>query len=321
MPAITSTGSGIEVIDRPDRPLDPVEARIRTRLAGICRTDLQIVGGYMGFKGVLGHEFVGDVVESTDPAWEGARVVGDINCACLGCSYCNRGLLHHCPNRTVLGILGRDGAFQDTFTLPTRNLVRVPPSIPDEQAVFAEPLAAALRVLEQVDLSPWQRVAIIGDGRLGSLVAFVLAERVHSITLFGRHPGRVAFPITVEERPALSAGDVVRERFEVVVEASGSSDGLAAALRLVEPLGTIVLKTTCAASHSLSLAPAVIDEVRIIGSRCGSLPAAVEWLSRGRLPLHQLIQGRFTLADGRAAFARAGEPGVLKVLIEGAART
>ncbi|MFG0319489.1 MAG: alcohol dehydrogenase catalytic domain-containing protein, partial [Planctomycetota bacterium JB042] len=164
---------------------------MRLRLAGVCSTDLELSRGYMGFEGVLGHEFVGDVIEATDPAWIGERVVGGINAACLACDFCARDLHRHCEARTVLGILGRDGVLQETFLLPERNLVRVPEHVSDEQAVFAEPLAAALRILEQLDLAPWDRVAVLGDGKLGLLCAWALAEQVHSVTLYGRRPGRV----------------------------------------------------------------------------------------------------------------------------------
>jgi alcohol dehydrogenase len=316
MPALVFDGRAVNLQkDREPAPRGPGEARIRLRLAGVCSTDLELAKGYLGFRGVLGHEFVGDVVECSDPALLGARVVGGINCACLACDRCSQGLERHCRARTVLGIAGRDGVFQDSFTLPERNLVRVPDRVPDELAVFAEPLAAATRILEQVDLLPWQRVAVLGDGKLGILCALVLAERAHSVTLVGRHPGRVRFPIAVQEVPAESLDP--RERFDVVIEATGSRDGLAAALRLVNPLGAVVLKTTCAAPHEIDLAPVVIDEVRVIGSRCGDLNEAIKRLEAGGLPLQQLVAARFPLADGTAALARAGEPGVLKVLIEG----
>lgn len=297
---------------RPDRPEG--EARIRPLLCGICRTDQEIAAGYMGFQGVLGHEFVGTVIEATSPALQGARVVGNINCACDRCDQCNKGQQNHCRDRTVLGILGRDGVFQDSFLLPERNLLRVPDHVPDEHAVFAEPLAAACRILEQVDIAPWDRVAVVGDGKLGILCALVLARKIHSITLVGRHPGRVKFPVSVLEKDLATVGN---ERFDVVVEASGSPEGLEHALRLVVPMGTVVLKTTCSSTHSLSLAPMVIDEVTLVGSRCGPLHTALELLETGELPLHSLVSARFPLAEGVAALARASEPGVLKVLLEG----
>lgn len=293
---------------------------MRLRLAGVCSTDLELSRGYMGFEGVLGHEFVGDVIEATDPAWIGERVVGGINAACLACDFCARDQHRHCEARTVLGILGRDGVFQETFLLPERNLVRVPEHVSDEQAVFAEPLAAALRILEQLDVAPWDRVAVLGDGKLGLLCAWALAEQVHSVTLYGRRPGRVPHPVSIEERPAPPPDLRPSDRYDVVVDATGSAEGLRDALRLVRPLGRLVLKTTCAGSHEVSLAPVVVDEVTVVGSRCGSIERAVEKLAEERLPVQTLIDRRFPLAEAAAALERAAEPGVLKVLIEGAPR-
>jgi len=313
-----SPGSKIRLIDhvRPERA--PGEARVRLRLAGVCSTDLELAKGYMDYDGVLGHEFVGEVEEATDPAWVGERVVGGINCACQSCSFCSREQPNHCERRTVLGILGRHGTFQDSFLLPERNLVRVPAHVPDEHAVFAEPLAAACRILEQVDLSAWDRVAVLGDGKLGLLCTMVLAEVIHSVTLFGRHPGRVKLPISVEERPAPPPEFDPSARFDVVVDATGSSEGLATAMRLTRPSGRLVLKTTCAGNSTVALAPIVIDELTVIGSRCGPLETAMSKLGEGRLPLHEMIDSRVSLEEADAALRRAAEPGVLKVLIEGA---
>ena len=261
---------------------------------------------------------MGEVIECATPALLGARVVGEINCACQACSHCNRGRYSHCSARTVLGIQGRDGAFQDSFLLPERNLHRVPDGVPDEHAVFTEPLAAACRIEEQVDLDPWQRVAVLGDGKLGLLCTLVLARKSHSVTLFGRHPGRVPLPITVQERPPPDQALPIDQRFELVVEATGSPDGLAQALGLVAPLGTLVLKTTTGRAHQLSLAPQVIDEITVIGSRCGPFHTALELMQSGSIPLGALISDRFPLREGVAAMARSQESGVLKVLLEGA---
>lgn len=314
MPALCFDGQAIAVRDRPPCVRAPGEARIQPLLCGICATDLEIAQGYMGFRGVLGHEFVGRVIETDDVTLLGARVVGHINCGCGRCDFCLSGHANHCPNRTVLGILGRDGVFQDSFMLPARNLVRVPEQVSDEAAVFAEPVAAACRVLEQVDVQPWQRVAVIGDGRLGLLIAMVLAGKVHSVTLFGHHPRRVSLPIAVEER---ALGPTTRREFEVVVEATGSPEGLKAAFAIVRPLGRVVLKTTCAAPHQLSLAPVVIDEITVVGSRCGPIDKAIEKLADGTVQPAVLVHDRFPLARADAALRRAAEPGVLKVLIEG----
>ena len=314
MPALTYDGGDLRLTEPEATPRPDGEARVRMRLAGVCSTDLEIAKGYMGFEGVLGHEFVGDVIESSSASLQGRRVVGRINCGCRQCDACMQDLDNHCPNRSVLGILGRDGVFQESFLLPERNLVVVPDEIPDEHAVFAEPLAAALRIQEQLDVLPWQRVAVIGDGKLGLLITMVLAERIHSVTLFGRHPGRVRLPVSVQERSPEEARDA---EFEVVVEATGTPAGLETALRIVRPLGTVVLKTTCASDHNLSLAPVVIDELTIVGSRCGPIEAAIERLAAGTLPVSSLIAARYPLREAADAVRRAMEPGVLKVLIEG----
>lgn len=318
MPALVRDDTQVHLIDRPPSPRPTGEARIRLRLAGVCSTDLELARGYMDFRGVLGHEFVGDVVEATDPAWLGARVVGGINAACQACELCMRDEPNHCEARSVLGILGRDGVFQDSFLLPERNLVRVPAHVPDQQAVFAEPLAAACRILQQVDISPWERVAVLGDGKLGILCAWVLAERVHHVTLFGRRPGRVAHPVAIEERPSPPPELRPSSRYDVVVDATGSAEGLQTALRLTRPRGRLVLKTTCAGPHQVSLAPIVVDEITVIGSRCGPIRKAVEKLAEGRLPVQTLVDRTYPLAEAEAALTRAAEPGVLKVLIEGA---
>lgn len=318
MIALAFDGVRAHVAERVVSARRPAEARLRLRLGGICNTDLELARGYMGFRGVLGHEFVADVVDADDAEWVGRRVVGGINCGCGVCARCTARQERHCPKRTVLGILDRDGA--STFDLPVRNLVAVPDIVSDEAAVFAEPLAAALRVVEQlnelrVDLRR-ARVAVQGDGKLGLLCAIVLAENAGAVTVFGRHPGRVPLPDGVT---ALPADDGSARDFDVVVEATGKPEGLERALARVAPLGSVVLKTTCAGKHELSLAGVVIDEVRVIGSRCGDLAAAVAWLERGRLPIRELVAARFALADGERALAYAARPGVLKVLVEGGA--
>ncbi|MFH0946832.1 MAG: alcohol dehydrogenase catalytic domain-containing protein [Planctomycetota bacterium] len=321
MAALTFDGQSLGIAtSRETPPLPPGEARIRLRLAGICQTDLEISRGYLQFKGVLGHEFVGDVVACSSPSLQGARVVGEINCACQSCSFCNRGLYSHCSKRTVLGIHGRDGAFQDTFLLPERNLHRVPDTIPDEHAVFTEPLAAACRIPEQVEISPWLRVAVLGDGRLGLLCALVLAQKCHSVTLFGHHPGRIPLPIAVQEQPVPEQPLDPDSRFDLVVEATGSPAGLEQAIGLVAPLGTLMLKTTSGAPHAAQLAPLVIDEIKVVGSRCGPFHTALELMESGSLPLVSMIADRFPLEEGLKGMKRAAEPGVLKVLLEGPSR-
>ncbi|MBK6940138.1 MAG: alcohol dehydrogenase catalytic domain-containing protein [Planctomycetes bacterium] len=320
MVALAFDGRTARVIERAATARRHGEARLRPRLCGICNTDLELARGYMGFRGVLGHEFVADVIEADDARWIGQRVVGGINCGCGTCSRCRAGQERHCAQRTVLGILGRDGALASTFDLPERNLVAVPDTVSDEAAVFAEPLAAALRVVEQLDSLhvDWStaRVAVQGDGKLGLLCALVLADHARGVGLFGRHPGRVPLPSHVTELPASDASE---RGFDVIVEATGKPEGLEQALSRVAPLGSVVLKTTCAGKQELPLAPIVVDEVRVIGSRCGDLAAAVAWLERARLPIRELVSSRFALAEGEHALAQAARSGVLKVLVEGGA--
>lgn len=314
MIALTFSDRGLALTERSEPLRGSGEARIRPILAGVCATDLEIARGYMGFRGVLGHEFVGEVLESDDPALVARRVVGAINAACGSCAMCTSSRPNHCPNRTVLGILGRDGVMAGSFLLPEQNLVMVPDAVSNEEAVFAEPLAAACRITEQIPVRPDHRVAVLGDGRLGLLTAWVLAEQAGSLTIFGRHAGRMPLPSNVEERPV--DADLSR-RFDIVVDCTGSPDGLRSALERVVPTGTVVLKTTCAAPHQLSLAPVVIDEVTVVGSRCGPIDVAMDRLAAGGIPVTRMIDARYPLARATHAFQEAEARGVLKVLIDG----
>ena len=277
------------------------EALVRVRLAGICNTDLEIVRGYMAYQGVPGHEFVGEV--------DGRRVVGEINAACGLCDFCQAGLGRHCPNRTVLGILGRDGAFAEYLTLPSRNLHPIPDSLEDEAAVFAEPTAAAFEVLEQVPLEREQTVALLGDGKLALLIAQVLRGRCR-LRVFGKHPEKLRLLRDVE-----TSIDPPRGQFDIVVAATGSEQGFQQALELVRPRGTLVLKSTVAAHPSLNLAPVVINEITVVGSRCGLFAPAIEALASGAVDPRPMISATYTLDDALAAFHRAEQPGVLKVLV------
>ena len=293
----------------------PAEALIRTRMSGICNTDLEIVRGYMGFKGVLGHEFVG-VVERADDAPElvGQRVVGEINAYCGECPTCRRGDPTHCPHRTTLGIDRRDGTMADYFTLPVRLLYPVPSSIPDEWAVFTEPLAAACEVTEQVPVRPTDRVVVLGDGKLGLLVAQVLSLTGCELLAVGRHPEKLAI---LEQRGIHTqlAGERLPPGADVVVEATGSAAGFATARNLVRPRGTLVLKSTFHGDVSLNLSMAVVDEVTIVGSRCGPFPAALRLLAQRLVDVEPLLHATFRLDEGVAAFEQAAAPGVLKVLL------
>jgi alcohol dehydrogenase len=300
-----------QVTDWPE-PARPGEALIRLSIGGVCATDLELVRGYMGFTGVLGHEWVGVVEESPDPTLVGARVVGDINCACGACATCQSGRKSHCPHRTVLGIKDRDGAFSERFSLPVENLHRVPDAVADEAAVFVEPLAAALRITEQLHIRPSDRVIVLGLGRLGQLCARVLALTGAAVVGVSR---------TAQKRALLPAGidraapDAVVGGADVVVDCTGSPGGLKLATGLVRAGGTIVLKTTVHEPLPQSPTPWVIDEVRIVGSRCGPLAPALRLLATGAVDPRPLISAELPLSAGVAALEVAARPGTLKVLL------
>ncbi|MGE0709874.1 MAG: alcohol dehydrogenase catalytic domain-containing protein [Planctomycetota bacterium] len=316
MRALVWDGARLEL--RPDHPRPALPegwARLRLRCAGICSTDQQILQGYMGFRGVPGHELVAEVSEGP-AAWLGRRVTVEINFACGACPACARGLGRHCPRRTVLGILGQDGAFAEELVAPLANLHAVPDHVPDEEAVFTEPLAAAFEVLEQVHVPPGSRALVLGDGKLGQLCARVLALSGARVRLAGRHADKLALAAAAGLETALAAELEPAPEWDLVVEATGSPAGLRQAMELVRPRGTLVLKSTVAADHALSLAPLVINEVTVIGSRCGPFAPALRALAEGRVPsLGCLVHGDFPLEQGAAAFARAREPGTLKVLL------
>lgn len=305
-----------------DHPLPelnrPDEALIRVRMAGICNTDLEIIKGYMGFKGIPGHEFVGIVEKAGEHnrSFINKRVVGEINCVCGVCDYCIGGLSRHCPQRTTLGISGRDGAFAEYLTLPVANLHEVPDNISDEEAVFTEPLAAAFEILEQVNVRPTDKIIVLGDGKLGLLCAFVLALTGAKIALAGNHDRKLAIAreagIPVYPANDLPAG----RKYDIVVEATGTPVGLKNALELVRPRGTIVLKSTVAASREVDLNRIVIDEITLLGSRCGPFEPALRALSDKTVNVRPLISGIFPADRALDAFAAAVQKGSLKVLID-----
>jgi threonine dehydrogenase-like Zn-dependent dehydrogenase len=280
-------------------------------LAGICRTDLELVRGYMGFRGIPGHEWVGRVAASDDPSLAGCRVVGEINLACRHCPACAAGLDRHCPTRRVLGIVGADGAFADFVRIPVANLHRVPEGVPDRAAVFTEPLAAAFEILDQISIGPGVRAVVLGDGKLGLLVSQVLTRAGADVLLAGRHPEKLARARQLGIRTGTPSPGA-----DVVVEATGSADGLGLALTLVRPRGTVVLKSTVAAEHRLDLAPAVINEVTLVGSRCGRFGPALDALATGQVSVLPLVDAVYPLGEGPAAFERAATPGTLKVLLD-----
>jgi threonine dehydrogenase-like Zn-dependent dehydrogenase len=300
------------------RPNEPSEALIRVTKSGICNTDLEIVRGYAGFSGTIGHEFVG-VVEASNEAPElvGRRVVGEINAGCGKCEKCRMGDARHCPNRTVLGIHGRAGAHAEFLTLPAENLLEVPANVPDAAAVFVEPLAAALGITEQVEISENTRVGVIGDGKLGILCAFALSLKSKKTVLIGKHREklRLAGKRNIEGILLAEAVPKLNRSFDVVVEASGSESGFGAALDLLKPCGKLVLKSTFQGRTNLEMWRVVVDEITITGSRCGRFAPALELLEKGLVTVADLISEEFALADGIRAMDRAAEKGVMKVLL------
>ena len=292
------------------------EALVRVTLSGICNTDVEIVRGYAGFEGTIGHEFVGVVEEASDKSLIGSRVVGEINAGCGRCHLCMRGDPRHCPERTVLGIVGRDGAHAEFLQLPVVNLLPVPDEIGDEHAVFTEPLAAAWGITERVDVSEETRLAIIGDGKLGLLCAQTLALTGAPLLLIGKHPEKLS--IAAARGIETATLDKVKGRareFDVVVEASGSESSFALALDLLRPRGRLVLKSTFKGATAIDAARIVVDEISVVGSRCGRFAPALDLLKNKKVDVESLISEEYSLREGVRAMQRATEAGVIKVLL------
>jgi len=305
------------LVYRDDYPAPRVgsgEALIRVVLAGICTTDLEVVKGYSGFSGILGHEFVGIVEHSDDKDWVGRRVVGQINIGCGACPKCIGHGSEHCPNRSVLGIIDHDGAFADYITLPVANLLEVPDIIEDSRAVFTEPLAAALRIREQITIRPSSQAAVVGPGRLGMLVGQVLALGGTRVTMVGRRQRSLALAAQLGLDTAL-VDDLDDNSFDLVVEATGNDAGIIHSLRLVRPLGTLVLKSTFAGQASVNLTKLVVDEISVIGSRCGPFAPALRLLAQDAIQVVPMIEAEYKLAQGLAAFEHAARPRIFKVLL------
>jgi threonine dehydrogenase-like Zn-dependent dehydrogenase len=284
-------------------------ARIRLLAAGICSTDLELQRGYYGFRGTPGHEFVGEVVDT------GERVAGEINLACGHCEWCRRSLGRHCPHRTVLGIVKHPGAFREFLTLPIKNLHRVAKSIPDEHAVFIEPVAAACEILDQVKIAQGERVAVLGDGKLGLLIAQVLHAHGATVHLFGKHRTNLA----IARRTGVST-ELIRKRmpvraFPILVDATGSPDGLGSAIAMCAPRGTVIMKSTVHGLVPIDTAPAIVNEITLVGSRCGRFEPALRLLAFGKVRVDELISDEFPLDRAAEAFERAASRGVLKVLL------
>lgn len=302
------------------------EALIEVLCAGICNTDLEIVKGYAGFRGILGHEFVGRVVEAPDDDWKGKRVVGEINVGCQSCALCSSGDARHCLNRTVLGIKDRAGAFAEYLSLPLSNLLVLPDSITDEVAVFVEPLAAACQILEQVEINPDTKVAVIGDGKLAQLIIRALASTKCHLTAIGKHKTKLDLVNGISRHNMLienfadPSGEVNRQtdnlKFDVVIEASGSATGLPLALGIVRARGAIVLKTTFKGKAQLDLSQAVVNEIQLIGSRCGRFESAIGLLRAGAVDVVPLITDRLPIDEGILAFEKAASANTMKIILQ-----
>jgi alcohol dehydrogenase len=323
--AITRRNRAV-VIQKPVSRLRAGWALVRVRLAGICNTDIEILRGYHDFQGTLGHEFVGDVVRVASVkyrGWIGRRVVGEINLSCAGlgfrklCSYCRRGIPTHCARRRVLGIIGHDGALAEYLALPIVNLHRVPAGIPDEAAVFTEPLAAACEILEQVNIRAHRAAAVIGDGKLAQLIARALGAAGLRVIMIGKHASKLRLARLADIATVKVASPHAQRsnQFSLTVEATGSPSGLALAQRITVPRGTVVLKSTFHGAADVETWPIVVKELTVIGSRCGPFPAALALLRSGRVDPRPLISRVFSLKDASKAIRYAKRPGVMKVLL------
>ena len=314
--ALVWNGQSVSVLEHAEPAADPGWVVVRVELAGVCNTDLEITRGYMGFRGVLGHEFVATVAEGPSE-WLNRRTLWEINFACRDCDTCRSGRQRHCPTRRVMGILNADGAFAEYVALPVANLHAVPDSLPDERAVFCEPVAAACQVLENIEIDNRPGCTVLGDGKLGLLIAQVLSVAGAKVLAVGRHPENLEILARRGIETAL-LGDWIPDHVdsaEVVVEATGRTEGLQLAVEATRPCGTLVLKSTLARSPDLDLSQLVIDEIRLLGSRCGPFAPALRMLDNDDIEVEALISENFDLARAEEAIERAAQPGVRKVLI------
>ncbi len=299
---------------RPRRPRG--SALIRLCCAGICNTDLELQRGYYGFSGVPGHEFVGEVIESDTRALVGKRVVGEINLSCGSCHQCRNGLGRHCTRRLVLGIIGHPGAFREYLTLPDRNLHAVPDHVTDEEAVFTEPLAAACEILDQVRLPRSASVAVLGDGKLGLLISQVFKSQGLEVRQFGRHRDKLRIAEQAGVVTEFARKRLPSASFDCVVEATGSSLGLQQAIRMARPRGIVVVKSTVHEAVEIDMAPVVVNEIQILGSRCGRFEPALRLLQQKKINVQSMISEKLPLRQAPLAFRRAAQKGVLKVLLQ-----
>jgi len=292
------------------------EVLVRVNLAGICGTDLEILQGYMKYDGILGHEFVGTVEKSDNSELIGKRVVGEINAGCGKCNFCENNMERHCPNRTVLGILKRNGSFAEFLSLPEKNLHIIPDSITDEQAVFVEPLAAAFEIREQVALQSQWNVAVVGDGRLAQLIIQVIKQTCSNITCFGRHRSKLENLVKRGTKIKIGIEPSDEQSFDLVIEATGSHSGFSDTMKLIKPRGTVVLKSTIASKENLDLTPTVVNEITLIGSRCGLFKPAIDALATGIVSVDSMIDSIFPLEKFSEAIEYAKKPDTLKVFLK-----
>ncbi len=294
------------------------EALIKVNTIGICNTDYEITKGYMGYKGVLGHEFTGVVEEinADDKSLLNKRVVGEINCGCGECEWCHQGLERHCPNRSTLGIWQREGCFAEYVCLPVKNLLEIPENVTDEEAVFTEPLAAALEILEQIHIPPYKKVAVLGDGKLGLMIALALNAAGLDLVLIGKHENKLEIAKNQGVKTKLLSDVEIKKEYDFVVEATGSISGFETSLALTKPRGTLILKSTIAASKEFNFAPVVVDEITIVGSRCGQFAPALRLLESGRIDVKPLISDVFELDEAIEAFERNKEKSSIKVIVK-----
>lgn len=302
-----------------EKPVPKIgEALIKVNTIGICNTDYEITKGYMGYKGILGHEFTGEVVEinGCDKSLLNKRVVGEINCGCGECDWCHQGLERHCPNRSTLGIWQREGCFAEFVCLPVKNLLEIPSNVSDEEAVFVEPLAAALEILEQLHIPPYKKVIVLGDGKLGLMIALALNAAGLNLTLVGKHENKLEIAKKQGVQTKLLDELDVKKEYDFVIEATGSVSGLTTSLALTKPRGTLVLKSTVAATKEFNFAPVVVDEITIVGSRCGQFAPALKLLESKRIDVKPLISDIFKLDDAITAFEKNKEKSSLKILVK-----
>ena len=313
-----SSGNKVELIEKKIPVRSENESLIKVIYAGICNTDIELIKGYMGFTGILGHEFIGEIIESNDTNLIEKKVAGEINLGCGTCQYCLSGNKEHCLTRSVLGIYQKDGCFCEYITLPTKNCIVIPDSITNENAVFIEPLAAALRIIQQIKFDPDKKIAILGDGKLGLLISLVLSSfGIYQISLIGHHRTKMDLIKNITNINSLYLSTKTKpNQFDYVIEATGSSDGFADALEMVKPLGTVILKSTVADYKNINLAPIVIKEINLIGSRCGHFKPAIMFLEKFKPALDKLISAVYSIDEWEKAFMKAKDKNSVKVIFD-----